>query len=395
MAVIDVPEQKQPLKLVFRPGAGPAGDTLVLLLLRGGMDGLHTVPPHADPDFSGIRNKLALPPPDRRGGIIDLDGFYGLHSELAPLANLYCDRTLAIVHACGSPDQTLSHFEASKTLERGVSDGNTIGSGWLSRHLNTCNTGNKSLLRAIAFSKVMPAALTGAPHAVAIPSISEFRLEVSAGWESGFNRGLKELYGDTGDPALDAGRDTLQLLVDLKKLQSSQYRPQGGAVYPKDPLGGNLRELAQLIRAEIGVEAAVVELGGWDTHLGQLPQMSSLMTSLSGALYAFVRDLGDRMRNVVVVAISEFGRRISENSAQGTDHGRGTAMFVLGGGVRGGHVYGRWPGLHPEQRDRDGNLQVTTDYRHILAEIVERRLRNRRTAQVFPDFTPGYLNLTR
>lgn len=394
MALNTVAQPKpQHSQLVFRPGEAPPGDILVLLLLRGGMDGLHTVPPHADPQFGGIRRKLTLPPPERTGGIIDLDGFFGLHPLLAPLAELYREQSLAIVHACGSPDQTLSHFEATRTLERGVSDGNSIGSGWLTRHLKTHQTNNRSPMRAVAFSQIMPAALIGAPNSIALPSLSQFRFDLPPDWDPNFGDALQDLYTASGDAASRAGTASLRLVSELKKLRVDQYTPDHGAVYPGDLLGRTTSEVAQLIRAEVGLEVAVVELGGWDTHLGQVPNMAMLMTSLAGSLQALVRDLGTHMKRVVVVAISEFGRRVAENAAQGTDHGRGTAMFVLGGGIRGGRVYGQWPGLRRDQLDSHGNLQVTTDYRHVLAEIVDRRLMSRQLSQVFPGFTPGYLNL--
>jgi uncharacterized protein (DUF1501 family) len=377
---------QQPARFSFRPGVGPAGDVLVMLLLRGGMDGLHAVPPHGDEQFGKIRRKHALVQPGRSGGIIDLDGFYGLHPDLAPLEELYRERSLAIVHACGSPDHTLSHFEATITLERGVDDGSSVGSGWLSRHLHTSGSSNTSPIRGLALSRIMPALLAGAPNAIAMPSVADFRLNLPAGWEPNFTRELAALYAETDSQESDAGLASVRLFRDLAKIRAERSRSRNGADYPDHSLGRNFSELAQLIRAEVGLEVAVLELGGWDTHLGQVPQMSRQMNSLSASLLAFARDLGDLMKRVVVVAISEFGRRVYENSAEGTDHGRGTAMFILGGGIRGGRVYGSWPGLARDQLDGDGNLHITTDYRHVLAEIVERRLLNPQVQHAFPEF---------
>jgi uncharacterized protein (DUF1501 family) len=382
--------------LVFRPEAEPAGDILVVVMLRGGMDGLHTVPPHGDGQLPALRPTLSQggTSPGSAGRMIDLDGFYGLHSDLAPLERLYRDRTLAIVHACGSPDRSMSHFEAAKTIERGVSDGNSVGSGWLSRHLISHRTGSTSPLRGVSLSQVLPYVLTGAPNSIALPSASRFRFEPPPRWEPAFTRSLQALYAVHDDDASRAGQASFRLLRDLQKLSLGGSRASTNADYPEGALGRNLRDLAQLIRADVGLEVAVVESGGWDTHLAQAPQLSALMTALGRSLPAFVADLGERMQRVTVVVLSEFGRRACENSARGTDHGWATALFLLGGGIRGGRVYGHWPGLGREQLDANGNLQVTTDYRHVLAEIVERRLKNRHLDQVFPRFTPQFLDVT-
>lgn len=383
-------------RLVFRPEAEPVGDVLVVVFLRGGMDGLHTVPPHGDGQLSALRPTLSQEgtSPGRAGGTIDLDGFYGLHPALAPLERLYRDGTLAIVHACGSPDRSMSHFEAAKTIERGVNDGNSVGNGWLSRHLISHRTGSTSPLRGVSLTQVLPYALAGAPNAMALPSASHFRFEPPPNWGPAFTQSLQALYAVHDDDASRAGRASFRLLRDLQKVSLNGSAANTKAEYPENSLGRNLRELAQLIRADVGLEVAVVESGGWDTHLAQAPALSVLMTALGQSLPAFVADLGERMQRVTVVVMSEFGRRAHENSALGTDHGWATALFLLGGSIRGGRVYGRWPGLGREQLDANGNLPVTTDYRHVLAEIVERRLKNRRLDQVFPGFTPQFLGVT-
>lgn len=378
-------------RLAFRPEVGPRGDVLVTIFLRGGMDGVHAVPPHGDPQFRAQRPTLAPPDPGKPGGIVDLNGQFGLHAELAPLSELYRARRLAVVHACGSPDRTLSHFEAMQTMERGVDDGNSVASGWISRHLASTDGHSSSPLRALAFGDVLPKSLQGSTSAMAVRSLSEFRLPVPDGW-SGFRSTLSALYGGE-DAANTAGRETLRLLGSLEKLDPNQYKPEAGAVYPKTDLGRRMSQVAQLIKAEVGLEIAALDLGGWDAHVAQETLMVPLMRELAGAMHAFHSDLGERMRRVTVVAMTEFGRRVHENSGLGTDHGRASAMFLLGGSVRGGQVYGTWPGLADGQLDHDGDLRVTTDYRQILGEIVERRLGNQNLAQVFPGFTPSYLNV--
>ncbi|MFN3650314.1 MAG: DUF1501 domain-containing protein [Armatimonadota bacterium] len=380
-------------RMVFAEAPG-AGDVLVVIFLRGAMDGVHTVPPFADPSYQRQRPTLAIADPGKAAGAVDLDGFFGLHPDLAPLAELFQEKRLAVVHACGSPDTTLSHFEAMQTMERGVSDGNSTASGWISRHLATRETGNSSPMRAVAFGDVLPKSLQGSTQATAVRSLSEFRLAVPDGWPSGYRDLLTELYPGEGDAARTAGGHIFELLGRLDRLKPDDYAPSGGAAYPETDLGRGLKQVAQLIKADVGLEIASVDLGGWDAHVAQVTLMSGLMQDLGKSLHAFHADLERRMKRVTVVAMTEFGRRVHENSGLGTDHGRGSAMFLLGGGIRGGKVYGRWPGLSKDELDRDGNLRVTTDYRDILGEIVERRLHNPHLDRVFPDWQPRYLGLT-
>lgn len=394
-------------RLTFQPQAGPAGDVLVSIFLRGGMDGIYVVPPYADPAYRTNRPSLALPEPGKKGGIVDLDGFFGLHPDMAPLAEIYRAKDLAIIHASGSPDQTLSHFEAMQTMERGVADGSTTASGWISRHLASTEGHSNSPMRAIAISDVLPKSLAGALSATAVRSLTEFRLNTPDAWSESypsFRSVLTELYHEGSDPAENGGRETLELLKSLEKLDPDTYKPENGADYKKTDLGRGLQQIAQLIKADVGLEIGSVDLGGWDAHAGEDILMARLMPELAGALHAFHTDLGDRMKRVTVVAMSEFGRRIHENTSLGTDHGRATAMFVMGGGqVKGGKVYGKWPGMAEYRMkietdlghlDKDGNLLVTTDYRDILGEIVQKRLKNEKLDQVFPSYQPSYLGLT-
>ncbi len=380
-------------KLVFRPETGPGGDVLIAIFLRGAMDGLHTVPPLGDDHYARQRPTLAIPEPGKAKAALDLDGYFGLHPDLDPLLELWQERRLAVVHAIGSPDTTLSHFEAMQTMERGVSDGNTTASGWLSRHLASLAVENTSPVRALAFGDVLPKSLQGSLSATAVRSLKEFRLGIPKDWDAGFRGLLTSLYEEGQDPASRAGRNILELLESLEKLDPDTYQPERSAKYPETEFGRGLRQVAQFVKADVGLEVASVDLGGWDAHVAQVALMTGLMTQLSQGLHALYTDLGDRMRRVTVLAMTEFGRRVHENSGLGTDHGRASAMFVLGGGVRGGKVYGRWPGVAPAQLDKDGNLRVTTDYRDILSEVVTKRLRNPHADRVFPDYTPRPLSL--
>jgi uncharacterized protein (DUF1501 family) len=376
---------------VFRPD-GPAGDVLVVALLRGGADGLHLVPPHADDEYFRQRPRIAPLRPDKAEGIVDLDGFFGLHPKMLPLLDHYRSGNLAIVQACGSPDQTLSHFSATRILESGAAGPNEISTGWIGRHFGGRGPANASPLQALAFSGTMPQILSGAAGAVTLRSLADLRFDLPRDWASSFPPLLASLYANGNDPVSQAGRDSLEMLRNLARLRPEAYRPERGADYPIEKFGQDMKQVAQLIKAEIGLEAAILELDGWDSHIRQ-SQLDGLMSTLAKSLAAIATDLGDRMRRVTVVAVSEFGRRVRENSAEGTDHGRATAMFLMGGQVRGGRVYGRWPGLAADQIDASGNLAVTTDYRSVFAELVQRRLRNADTARIFPSFRPQFLDI--
>ncbi len=392
-------------RLLFRPRVGPSGDVLVVIFLRGGMDGLYTVPPFGDPNFAALRNSMGSVEPARGGlrkvvpsydavasGLIDLDGYFGLHPLFAPLESLFRQKQLAIVQAAGLSVPILSHFEATDAIEQGLV-GPGAHDGWIARHLNVDVQSNVSPLRAIAMDLTLPMALRGTT-AHAVDSLADFRLETPGGWDPQFFHSLRALYQGGSDLVSTSGRATLATYTTVQRLAKSPSKPENGAEYPVDQFGSRLTQVAQIIKAEIGLEAAVIGLGDWDSHVGQVDMLAGPMQSLAEGMQNLVRDLGDRMRRVTVLVMSEFGRRAAPNEGGGTDHGRGTAMFVVGGGIRGGKVYGQWPGLGADQLDDQGNLRVTTDYRAVLAEIVEKRLNNGAIDRVFPGFVPRYLNLT-
>jgi uncharacterized protein (DUF1501 family) len=381
-------------RLVFRPSVGPAGDVLVAIFLRGGMDAVYTIPPFADRAFYGQRNAFGFAEP-RPNGLINLDDFFALHPDFSPLASLYREKRMAVVHAVGLQEPILSHFDATRAIEQGAA-GQRIETGWIGRHLAALPGAfgtSPSPLRAIALGHGIPRVLNGATSQ-ALDSLSDFRLEVPAGWDPGFSRVLRQMYAAGNDLASLAGRETLATLGVLGRFAKLPYKPANSAIYSQDTFGGHLRQVAQLIKADVGLEAAVLSLSDWDSHVSQAALLAEPMQSLAQGLQGFAQDLGDQMRRVVVVVLSEFGRRIAPNEAGGTDHGRATAMLILGGGVRGGKVYGRWPGLADDELDEQGNLRVTTDYRNVLAEIVDRRLKNPSLDRVFPGLKPKYLDFT-
>lgn len=384
------------------PQSAPRGDVLVCVFLRGAADALNVVVPHGEGRYYDLRPTLAIPRPDDlrakgAGRVLDLDGFFGLHPALAPLLPAWRMGHLALVHACGAPDESRSHFQAMELMERGIGEAAGPASGWIGRHLATLDNGNTSPLRAIGLGAQVPRALQGAVPAAALRSITDFHLGGDPRAAARFRSALATLYA--GDAPLDAkGRETLDLLDTLDTLDPATYRPAHDARYPASDFGLALRQVAMLVKAEVGLEVACLDVGGWDTHIAQggvEGAMAALLRDLAAGLTALHADLRDHADRLLVVTLSEFGRRAAENGGQGTDHGHGSAMLLLGGGVRGGRVHGTWPGLANEQLVGPGDLAVTTDYRDILGELVQQRLGNARLGEVFPGYAPVFRGVAR
>lgn len=395
-------------QIALRPKqAEPQGDVLVCLFLRGGADGLNVVIPYGEDAYYRLRPNLSIPAPtDRRRPLperaVALDDLFALHPALRPLYPLYQEGQLAFLHACGSAERSRSHFEAMSAMERGVAEAKEgLSSGWIARHLMSAPRQSNSPLRAVAFSNVLPQSLRGSTDAAVLQTLTDFRLELPKGAQVArpeeIQSALRRLYaGADREGVQQAARDTLQVLQTLQRIDPEHYRPAHGAVYPDTELGRGLKQVAMLIKARVGLEVACLDRGGWDTHVAQgsvTGWMASNLTDVASSLAAFTQDLGEQMRHVTVVAMTEFGRRVRENSGLGTDHGRASVMLVLGGGVKGGKVYARWAGLERHQLEEPGDLRVTTDYREVLAEIVSRRLRNPHIAKVFPGLTTKRLGV--
>lgn len=378
------------------PHVGPRGDTLVCIFLRGGADGLNMVVPHGDDDYYGGRPALAIPRPDDNGAnmrTIDLDGFFGLHPALEPLSLIYKSGDLAFVQATGSPDETRSHFEAMALMERGAAV--TDYSGWLARHLASLNTGNDSALRAIGVGDMLPASLTGALSATALQSIADYHLRARDERAGDIQAILQALYSSRDELLSITAGQTFAAIEALDKVSATDYQP-GGRLYPEQQFGMALRTVAQLIKADVGLEAACIDLGGWDTHVAQgVTQglMANLMSELALGLAAFYEDLAAEMDSVTLVVMSEFGRRVQENGGLGTDHGHGNMMMILGGGVNGGQVFSRWPGLNEEVLVGPGDLAITIDFRDVLGELIRKRLNNPRLKDVFPGYEVNEIGL--
>jgi uncharacterized protein (DUF1501 family) len=363
---------------------GPPDDAraLVVIFLRGGADGLTLVPPLGDDDYHRARPQLRVP--EREA--VRLDDFFGLHPRLAGLAPLYADGDLAVVHAVGSEDVTRSHFEAQDLMEHG----GLAAGGWLGRYLRYRPGRQAGALAAVAIGAELPECLRGAPAVSVFRSVDEFSLGDRA---HALAPQLARLYATRGDALGAAGRDTLEALDRVERLRATRYMPTDGAVYPDDELGRGLMQVARLIKARVGLEAASVDLDGWDSHFAQQTLIEPLMARLADALVAFHRDLGPTMATTTVVVMTEFGRRVAENASLGTDHGRGSVMMVLGGGVRGGRVLGSWPGLAVGLLEGPGDLPVTVNYRDVLAPIIARQHAGVRLQRIFPEYALTPLRL--
>ena len=367
----------------------PRNRVLVAIFQRGAVDGLNMVVPHGEPRYYAARPTIAIPRPGSGDGTaIDLDGFFGLHPAMASLAPSFDAGELAIVHACGSPDPTRSHFDAQDYMEIGEPGERNASDGWLNRHLQTAPEANATPVRAVALASAMPRSLAGPAPALATTSLGEVAFG-PPGQGAVARRAVERMYGARSDLLGVATRDALESLDVFASLDATPYQPANGARYPDSELGAQLRDVARAIKGRVGLEIAFLNRGGWDTHVlegGSTGQLATLLRDLADALAAFRTDLGDAMADVCVLTMSEFGRTLAENGSGGTDHGRGTAMLALGGTVRGGRVLGAWPGLAPAQLEDGRDLAVATDFRALFGEVLVRHLGNPDVATVLPGF---------
>jgi uncharacterized protein (DUF1501 family) len=363
---------------------------LITIFQRGAVDGLNMVVPFGEREYYAARPSIAVPRPGAADGAVDLDGFFGLHPRLAPLKPLWDARQLAIVHASGSPDSTRSHFDAQDYMETATPGVKSTQDGWLNRYLHAREHADATPFRAVALAGQLPRSLQGTAPALAINQIGQFGIRagqatemVQASFESEYAAAADTVLNRTGGQAFDA-------VKMLKSADPAKYLPENGAEYPRSGYGDALRQIAQLVKADVGLEVAFAEAGGWDTHVNQgasTGQLGARLDDFGRGIAALARDLGDRMGDVVILTMSEFGRAVAENGNRGTDHGHGNAMLIIGGqNVRGGKVYGRWPGLAREQRYDGRDLAVTTDFRSVFDEVVRSHLGVADTRTIFPGF---------
>ena len=371
-----------------RPTVTPSNrPTLVCLFQRGAVDGLNLIVPHGEGAYYQERPRIAIPAND----VVDLDGHFGLHPSLAPLKELWNNKSLAAIHAVGSPDSTRSHFDAQDYMETGTPGVKSTADGWANRYCQHDREHADTPFRAVGFGPQLPRILAGSAPSLAIDDLQAFGLRVpQEAARDRLTRAFEELYDGAGTGLLaSSSREGFEAVQMLKRANPTQYVPAGGAEYPPGRLGTTLLQIAQLIKADVGLEIAFADCSGWDTHVNQGSsdgQLSTRLRELGLALAAFNKDLGERMSNIVVLTMSEFGRAVSENGNRGTDHGHGNAMMLVGGSVRGRRVYGKWPGLDVGQRYEGRDLAVTTDFRDVFGEIVVRHLGIADTKPIFPGF---------
>jgi uncharacterized protein (DUF1501 family) len=375
------------IRSVLAQSAAVPNRRLVVIFQRGAADGLNIVVPYREKNYYSMRPSIAIP----QNQVLDLDGFFGLHPSLAGFKPLYDQGHLAVIHAVGSPDMTRSHFDAQDYMESGTPGIKSTQDGWLNRSLQAedlrCGC-QHTPFRAIALGADVPRTLAGKVPAIALNNVNNFTVGGKGPAPSPAASAFEAMYADSGDRIFhSAGDETFEAVKMLRAANPAQYTPRAGADYPNSEFGNNMRQIAQLLKANLGVEAAFTDVSGWDTHQNQGSvngQLSNRLRDFSDSIAAFWRDLGDDAGNVTVVTMSEFGRTARENGTGGTDHGHANVMFVLGGEVNGGKVHGRWPGLASEQLNEGRDLALTTDFRQVLGEVVTRTLGANNLDLVFP-----------
>jgi uncharacterized protein (DUF1501 family) len=379
------------VRSVMAEAAAIPGRRLVVIFQRGAADGLNVVVPYKEPNYYAMRPGIAIP----ENQVIDLDGFFGLHPSLAAFKPLYDQGHLAVVHAAGSPDMSRSHFDAQDFMESGTPGVKSTEDGWLNRALqaeDTCcglrHQQEHTAFRALALGSAVPRTLAGKIPAIALTKLDSFTVGGRGPAPSPAANAFEAMYADSGDSILHAtGEETFEAMKMLRDANPAQYKPAAGIEYPNNEFGNNMKQIAQLLKSNLGVEAAFTDVGGWDTHQNQggvNGQLADRLREFSSAIAAFWQDMGDGAENITLVTMSEFGRTARQNGTGGTDHGHANAMFVLGGQVKGGKVYGRWPGLADGQLNEGRDLAVTTDFRQVLGEAVSKTIGANNLEKVFP-----------
>ncbi len=378
-------------------GAPREGKVLVCIFLRGGADTLNMFVPYADSDYYKQRPTIAIPPPNKSKpnaeASIRLNDLYALHPRLKPILPIYQNGRMAIVQAVGSDNPTGSHFDTQDQIEHGEAYGKTIGGGWLGRHLRTNSQNHQTPLSAVSIGTSVCESLSGAPSVSALDSLDEVKLQAESGESHAMIEALSNLYGTEINVLSQPGKDTIQLLNRVQHMHNGGYRPDNNALYTDDNLSRGLKEIARLIKANVGLQVACIDFGGWDTHFVQGSSeglQADNIAYLGKALEAFDTDLHKFHAKVTTIVMTEFGRRTYENGSLGTDHGQGSAMMIIGGGVRGGKFYGDWTGVADQETDLLGpsGLRIKHDYRAVLSEVLSGMLHNHDTHKVFPGFKP-------
>ena len=368
-------------------------DILIYVFQRGAADGLNLVVPYGDENYYANRPNIAIAKPNSSDdAALDLDGFFGLNPALSALLPIYQNKDLAMVHACGSLGSDHSHFKTQAVVDRGTID-ETISSGWLARYANSYENSDSTAFKSVALSKSIPKSLSGADQVIALDNIANFAIKAPESESEAIQNNLLTLF--TGQTSLDkVAQATFNGLEEVASINPEDFPVENEAVYPNSGFGNRFKDLALLIKSGIGVETASIDIGGWDTHNDENAALAPLAQDFAETLAAFYTDMGDRMQNITVITITEFGRRVAENGSGGTDHGTGNVLFALGGGINGGQVFTDWPGLRTQDLVGPGDLLPTTDYRTVIAELMEKRMNYSNHQELFPDYeVPEYLGI--
>jgi uncharacterized protein (DUF1501 family) len=365
---------------------------LVAVFQRGAVDGLNMIVPHGDSEYYDLRRSIAIARPGKPEGAIDLDGHFGLHPAMRSLEGFWKSKRFAVIHSAGSPENTRSHFDAQDYMESATPGVKGTRDGWLNRTLQATAAKEESPFRAVSMTQSLPRALYGKAPSVAMTNLSDFTIKAGL-YTTDLKGGFEGIYQENAKDSLgETGKETFEAVNFLKSANPSQYKPENGAVYPNTEFGRSMMQIAQLIKAGVGLEIAFTDTGRdvrWDTHTnqgGSRGQLANFLGTFSQAIAAFATDLGGRMDDVVVLTMSEFGRTARENGSRGTDHGHGNAMLVLGNSVKGGKVYGEWKGLRDDQLNEGRDLAVTTDFRDVFAEVAQRYLGAKDVKSIFPNY---------
>ncbi|MEP6703571.1 MAG: DUF1501 domain-containing protein [Acidobacteriota bacterium] len=371
---------------------------LVTIFQRGAVDGLNMIVPHGDSEYYDLRRSIAVPRPGKTDGALDIDGHFGLHPAMQSLTPFWKSKQLAVIHSAGSPENTRSHFDAQDYMESGTPGNKSTRDGWLNRLLQSSVGKEASPFRAVSMTSSLPRALYGRSPSVAMTNLSDFAIKAGL-YTQDFKGGFEGIYQQNAKDSLsETGRETFEAVNFLKQANPAQFKAENGAVYPNTDFGRSMRQIAQLIKAGVGLEVAFTDTGNdvrWDTHTnegGARGQLSNFLRTFSQAIAAFATDLDKGMDDVTLLTMSEFGRTARENGSGGTDHGHGNAMMVLGNSVKGGKVYGDWKGLKNEQLNEGRDLAVTTDFRDVFAEVASKHLGSKDLNSLFPKYTVSKSN---